>query len=66
MANMGPHPWQLSFSYGRALQQSALASWAGRRENLTAARRTYLHRARMNGLASEGRWRPQAEKEDVA
>ena len=66
MAKMGPHPWQLSFSYGRALQQSALATWAGRRENVTAARRTYLHRARMNGLASEGRWQPQAEKEDVA
>ncbi|MET4699475.1 fructose-bisphosphate aldolase class I [Constrictibacter sp. MBR-5] len=66
MATMGPHPWRLSFSYGRALQQSALATWAGRRENVAAARRTYLHRARMNGLASEGRWRPQVEKEDVA
>ena len=66
MANMGPHPWKLTFSYGRALQQSALATWGGRRENVAAARRTYLHRARMNGLASEGRWRPQVEKEDVA
>jgi len=66
MAALGPHPWQLSFSYGRALQQSALGAWAGRKENVATARRAYLHRARMNGLARDGRWSPQAEKEDVA
>src|SRR3546814_19630711 len=59
----GPHPWQLSFSYGRALQPSALAAWAGRKENVPAARTAYLHRARMNGPARAGRWNPQSEKE---
>lgn len=62
----GPHPWELSFSYGRALQQSALKAWAGRRENSDVARKLYLHRARMNGLARDGRWTPASEKEYAA
>src|SRR5262245_34024534 len=48
---MGPHPWQLSFSYGRALQQAALKAWKGETGNLAAAQAAYLHRARMNGAA---------------
>ncbi|MFN4088736.1 MAG: class I fructose-bisphosphate aldolase [Alphaproteobacteria bacterium] len=59
----GPHPWQISFSYGRALQQSALLAWGGNRGNVAAARRAFLHRARMNGLARDGRWTPDSERE---
>ena len=66
MNALGPHPWQLSFSYGRALQQSALQVWQGRPENVGAAQAAYLHRARMNGLARRGAYQPDLEKELAA
>jgi len=47
-------PWQLSFSYGRALQQSTLDAWRGEAANVAAAQRTFLRRARLNGLARNG------------
>ena len=49
-------PWALSFSYGRALQQSALQTWAGDPGNAEAAQAAFLHRARMNALAVAGEW----------
>lgn len=49
-------PWRLSFSYGRALQQSALDAWKGEREHAKEAQRRFLHRARMNGLAAAGKY----------
>lgn len=52
----GSQPWQLSFSFGRALQAPVLDVWAGRAENRAAAQSALLHRARMNGLARRGRW----------
>ena len=66
MNRLGPHPWQLSFSYGRALQAPALKAWAGRAENVEAAQRAYYHRARMNGAARTGMYAPEMEKEAVA
>ncbi len=66
MNAVGPHPWQLSFSYGRALQQSALHAWRGKLENVRAAQAAYLHRARMNGLAQRGAYQPDLEKELAA
>jgi fructose-bisphosphate aldolase class I len=59
----GPLPWQVSFSYGRALQAPALAAWRGEDANADAGSAAYLHRARMNGLARDGKWTPDAEKE---
>jgi fructose-bisphosphate aldolase, class I len=56
-------PWQLSFSYGRALQQPALKAWAGASENVEAAQAALAHRARMNGLARSGEWSPSMEHE---
>lgn len=56
-------PWELSFSYGRALQQSALKAWAGKAENVPAAQATLAHRARMNGLARSGDYSAASEKE---
>jgi fructose-bisphosphate aldolase class I len=54
---LGPLPWPLSFSYGRALQAPALRTWgenpAG---NVAAAQRKLAHRARMNGLAALGEY----------
>ncbi|SDU35202.1 class I fructose-bisphosphate aldolase [Stappia sp. ES.058] len=52
----GNLPWKLTFSYGRALQQSALQAWRGKTENVEAAQAAFAHRARMNGLAARGEW----------
>jgi fructose-bisphosphate aldolase class I len=65
MNAMGPHPWQLSFSYGRALQAPALKAWGGKPENVEAAQRAYYHRAKMNGAARTGMYAPEMEKEAV-
>ena len=53
----GPHPWPLSFSYGRAMQQSALKCWSeDRQANYADAQEIVYVRARENGLASLGQW----------
>ena len=62
MNRMGPLPWRLTFSYGRALQHAPLTTWAGRYENVAAAQRAFAHRARMNSLASLGKWEGALEK----
>jgi fructose-bisphosphate aldolase class I len=59
----GPHPWQLSFSYGRALQAPALKAWGGKPENVQAAQRAYYHRAKMNSAARTGMYAPDMERE---
>jgi len=59
-------PWQLSFSYGRALQASALKAWSGSAANVAAAQAVYALRARLNGAARSGSYRPEMEKERVA
>ncbi len=55
-------PWALTFSYGRALQASALKRWAGRPENVGAAQAAFTHRAQMNALASQGEWTEKQEQ----
>jgi fructose-bisphosphate aldolase, class I len=55
-------PWALSFSYGRALQQSALQAWGGDEANAEAAQAAFLHRARMNSLAAAGEWNAELEQ----
>ena len=59
----GAAPWQLSFSFGRALQASALKAWAGQPENVSAAQAAFLHRARCNHAARRGEYRPAMETE---
>jgi fructose-bisphosphate aldolase class I len=63
MNKLGPLPWHLTFSYGRALQAAPQKAWAGRKENVAAAQRAFAHRARMNGLAALGKWTAALEKE---
>jgi fructose-bisphosphate aldolase class I len=58
----GPHPWQLSFSYGRALQAPSLKAWKGDDANISAGQAAYLHRAHMNSLARTGAYNADAEK----
>jgi fructose-bisphosphate aldolase class I len=55
-------PWALSFSYGRALQQSALQAWGGDPANAEAAQAAFVHRARMNALAVAGEWKAELEQ----
>ncbi|HKT45688.1 MAG TPA: class I fructose-bisphosphate aldolase [Gaiellaceae bacterium] len=66
MNERGPHPWQLSFSYGRALQAPALKAWGGKPENVEAGQRAYYHRAKMNSAARSGAYAPEMEREAVA
>ena len=54
MNRLGPHPWELSFSYGRALQAPSLKAWGGDPDNRDAGQQALAHRARMNGLARSG------------
>jgi fructose-bisphosphate aldolase class I len=62
MNAMGPLPWKLSFSYGRALQAAPLKAWSGKTENVAAGQRAFAHRAKMNGLAAAGKWKQDLEK----
>jgi fructose-bisphosphate aldolase class I len=55
-------PWPLSFSYGRALQASALQAWGGEPDNVDAGQDAFLHRARMNALAVAGDWSAEVEQ----
>src|SRR5262245_16347193 len=63
MVRSGPHPWELSFAFGRALQWPALRKWAGKDANARAAQRALVHRARMTSLARSGAWTPRREHE---
>jgi len=62
MNAMGGSPWPLTFSYSRALQNSALKAWAGKAANVETAQQAFYHRAHMNGLAAQGKWKPELEK----
>jgi fructose-bisphosphate aldolase class I len=61
MNKRGPHPWELSFSYGRALQAAAQKAWRGDPANRAAAQAAFLHRARLNSLARSGKYSPDME-----
>jgi fructose-bisphosphate aldolase, class I len=62
MNKIGHLPWNLTFSYGRALQHAPQKAWSGKSENVAAAQRVFAHRAAMNGLASRGQWKQDLEK----
>jgi fructose-bisphosphate aldolase class I len=62
MNAIGGNPWPLTFSYSRALQNTALKTWRGQPSNYEAAQQAFHHRAHMNGLAAQGKWKPELEK----
>jgi fructose-bisphosphate aldolase class I len=66
MNAIGPHPWELSFSYGRALQAPSLKAWAGDSANVESGQAAYLHRAKMNGLARSGSYSAELETQVAA
>lgn len=61
MAAMPGLPWPLTFSYSRALQNPALNAWKGQAANAGAAQKAFHHRARMNGLAAQGKWKAELD-----
>ena len=64
MNAMGSHPWQVSFSYGRALQAPVLAAWKGEEANFGAAQKAFFKRCRLNGLARDGEYERSMEAAD--
>ena len=59
---LGPLPWHVTFSYGRALQAAPQKAWSGKAENVAAAQRAFGHRAAMNSLAALGQWQADLER----
>ena len=62
MNRLGGGPWQLSFSYGRALQAPALKAWGGKTANVAAGQKAYYHRAKCNGAARSGSYTEAMER----
>jgi len=66
MNQMGALPWVLSFSYGRALQAPAIKAWAGKQDNWKRGQAEFAKRAKLNGAAAVGKYKPEMEQEAVA
>lgn len=62
MNTLRKHPWELSFSYGRALQEHTLKAWEGRADAVPAAQKVFYHRASCNGAARYGKYRKEMER----
>ncbi|MCJ7534815.1 MAG: fructose-bisphosphate aldolase class I [Anaerolineales bacterium] len=65
MNAIGGFPWQLSFSYGRALQEETLKSWLGKEANFAAAQKSFYRRAKLNSMARYGDYSPDLETKPV-
>ncbi|MDE2092092.1 MAG: fructose-bisphosphate aldolase, partial [Gammaproteobacteria bacterium] len=62
MNALGPQPWRLSFSYGRALQAPALDAWKGQETNRAAGQRAFFHRSQCNSAACSATYTAGMEK----
>ena len=62
MNKLGPHPWQVTFSYARALQDPAIKAWKGEAANVAAAQKVFYHRAKMNSAARNASYTKQLEE----
>ncbi|MFP5317751.1 MAG: class I fructose-bisphosphate aldolase [Acidimicrobiia bacterium] len=65
MNKMGPHPWTLTFSYGRALQDEALRTWKGAQDNIGEAQKVASHRAKLTSAAASGTYEREMETAGV-
>ena len=61
MNRIGPHPWELSFSYGRALQDASLKAWKGEEANVPTAQKIFYHRSQCNSAARYGKYTAEME-----
>lgn len=59
-------PWRLTFSFGRALQASALTAWAGKDENITLGQEAFLQKAKINSLSSKGEYIPSGDTSEAS
>lgn len=66
MHQLGTLPWNLSFSYARALQDNCMKTWLGQAKNIPAAQAAFLKRAKLNSLAAMGKYSEAMEKEEVS
>lgn len=66
MNKLGPLPWNLSFSYARALQDEAMKIWKGDAKNIAAAQKSFYKRAKLNSLATTASYSEAMEKENIA
>ncbi len=58
----GPHPWEMGFSFARALQDPAMKAWKGSPAFISVAQKAFYHRAMCNGAARQGRYSSQSEQ----
>ena len=58
---MDSHSWEISYSYGRALQSSALKAWGGKDENIKAGQDAFIHRAKLASAARDRKYSPEME-----
>jgi fructose-bisphosphate aldolase class I len=65
MNKKGPHPWALTYSYGRALQDEALRTWKGSTENVAEAQKVASHRASLTSAAAQGTYSREMETASV-
>ena len=65
MNAIGGFPWELSFSYGRALQEETLKAWVGKSENRADAQKTFYRRAKLNSMARFGEYTPELESKTI-
>jgi len=63
MNKLGPLPWALTFSYGRALQDEALKAWGGKAESFAAGQQAFIRRAKLTGLAQTGSYTAKNEQD---
>lgn len=61
IAKLGAQPWPITFSFSRAIEEPVLMAWQGKSENIPEAQKTLLHACRMNSLATQGKYDPQAD-----
>lgn len=61
MAKLGPQPWPITFSFSRAIEEPVLMTWQGKPENIPEAQKTLLHVCKMNSLATQGKYDPNAD-----
>lgn len=66
MNQSGNLPWNLSYSYARALQDYCMKTWQGQEKNVTDAQKAFLKRAKLNSLAAKGGYSESMEREDIS
>ena len=65
MNAIGGIPWELSFSYGRALQEETLKAWVGKPENTADAQKMFYRRSKLNSMARFGDYTPELESKTI-